>query len=92
MFFIVIKQVFLIIFAFLKVKTSLMHRITDYFPDLTSTQQEQFVQLESLYKEWNSKINVISRKDIDELYTRHVNSLLRDCKSSSLSTRQFRVG
>ena len=72
MFFIVIKQVFLIIFAFLKVKTSLMHRITDYFPDLTSTQQEQFVQLESLYKEWNSKINVISRKDIDELYTRHV--------------------
>lgn len=46
--------------------------IKKYFPDLTATQQSQFDQLEALYKEWNSKINVISRKDIDELYLKHV--------------------
>lgn len=43
-----------------------------YFPDLTSAQKDQFDQLYPLYKEWNEKINVISRKDIDELYERHV--------------------
>lgn len=43
-----------------------------YFPNLTPTQLQQFEALESLYKYWNSKINVISRKDIDELYVRHV--------------------
>lgn len=46
--------------------------ILKYFPDLTERQKEQFVQLQDLYEEWNSQINVISRKDIDELYTRHV--------------------
>lgn len=46
--------------------------ILKYFPDLTETQVQQFTQLESLYKEWNAQINVISRKDIDELYIRHV--------------------
>jgi 16S rRNA (guanine527-N7)-methyltransferase len=43
-----------------------------YFPHLTETQQQQFAQLQSLYADWNSKINVISRKDIDNLYERHV--------------------
>ncbi|MCM5663989.1 16S rRNA (guanine(527)-N(7))-methyltransferase RsmG [Galbibacter mesophilus] len=46
--------------------------IQKYFPDITEVQKEQFTQLEELYKDWNSKINVVSRKDIDELYTRHV--------------------
>ena len=49
-----------------------MELITKYFPDLTPQQIEQFKQLQSLYQEWNEKINVISRKDIDELYERHV--------------------
>ena len=49
-----------------------MHEIIKYFPDLTDIQKEQFQKLESLYNDWNSKINVISRKDIDELYTKHV--------------------
>ncbi len=43
-----------------------------YFPDLTQTQQDQFVNLLPLYQEWNNKINVISRKDIDNLYVNHV--------------------
>ncbi|WP_179348090.1 16S rRNA (guanine(527)-N(7))-methyltransferase RsmG [Winogradskyella pacifica] len=49
-----------------------MKLILKYFPDLTETQIQQFEALEGLYKDWNSKINVISRKDIDELYLRHV--------------------
>ncbi|MEM8927541.1 MAG: 16S rRNA (guanine(527)-N(7))-methyltransferase RsmG [Bacteroidota bacterium] len=43
-----------------------------YFPQLTATQKEQFLRLEELYQDWNQKINVVSRKDIDELYLRHV--------------------
>lgn len=43
-----------------------------YFPDLTATQQQQFRQLQELYSFWNEQINVISRKDIDLLYERHV--------------------
>ena len=46
--------------------------IQKYFNDLTNHQLSQFAKLELLYKDWNSKINVISRKDIDELYLRHV--------------------
>lgn len=46
--------------------------ILKYFPDLTPLQIEQFTKLYDLYIDWNSKINVISRKDIDELYSRHV--------------------
>jgi 16S rRNA (guanine527-N7)-methyltransferase len=46
--------------------------ILKYFPSLTSKQQAQFSALASLYKEWNEKINVISRKDMDHLYERHV--------------------
>lgn len=46
--------------------------IEKYFTDLTQIQLEQFAKLQSLYKDWNLKINVVSRKDIDELYLRHV--------------------
>lgn len=46
--------------------------ITKYFPDLTPTQIKQFEMLGPLYKEWNDKINVISRKDIDNLYEHHI--------------------
>lgn len=46
--------------------------IFHYFPDLTETQKKQFTQLFDLYKDWNDKINVISRKDIDNLYINHV--------------------
>lgn len=46
--------------------------IFDYFPNLTATQQQQFEALEALYTEWNTKINVISRKDIDQLYCHHI--------------------
>jgi 16S rRNA (guanine527-N7)-methyltransferase len=46
--------------------------IQKYFPGLTDLQQQQFAQLDSLYREWNAKINVISRKDIDNLYEHHV--------------------
>lgn len=49
-----------------------MKTIKKYFPNLTDAQLLQFEQLESLYKEWNAQINVVSRKDIDELYLRHV--------------------
>lgn len=49
-----------------------MEEILKQFPDLSQKQIEQFGKLEALYKDWNAKINVISRKDIDELYTRHV--------------------
>ena len=49
-----------------------MDEIQKYFPYLTDIQKEQFAKLEFLYHDWNAKINVISRKDIDELYTKHV--------------------
>lgn len=49
-----------------------MEVITKYFADFTEEQQEQFAALAPLYKEWNEKINVISRKDIDALYEKHV--------------------
>lgn len=49
-----------------------MQLIKKYFPELTDTQTSQFERLEDLYKDWNLKINVVSRKDIDELYLRHV--------------------
>ena len=41
--------------------------VFQYFPELTEKQQQQFLQLEDLYQDWNQKINVVSRKDIDEL-------------------------
>jgi 16S rRNA (guanine527-N7)-methyltransferase len=49
-----------------------MEIIKKYFPDLNSTQTRQLEALGGLYGEWNAKINVISRKDIDQLYERHI--------------------
>ena len=49
-----------------------MDLLLKYFPNLTQHQISQFSQLQELYKDWNLKINVVSRKDIDELYLRHV--------------------
>ena len=46
--------------------------IEKYFPNLNSLQKEQFTQLKPLYEEWNAQINVISRKDLDRLYERHI--------------------
>lgn len=46
--------------------------IQKYFSGLTDLQQQQFAQLDNLYREWNAKINVISRKDIDNLYEHHI--------------------
>jgi 16S rRNA (guanine527-N7)-methyltransferase len=49
-----------------------MDEILKYFPNLTDLQIEQFQKLDFLYHDWNEKINVISRKDIDSLYTKHI--------------------
>lgn len=49
-----------------------MEIINKYFSDFTASQTRQFSLLENLYKEWNEKINVISRKDIDALYEKHI--------------------
>ena len=46
--------------------------LTSYFPDLTDRQKEQYAALYDLYTDWNAKINVISRKDIENLYPHHV--------------------
>lgn len=46
--------------------------IKRYFPDITSHQEEQFACLGELYGEWNARINVVSRKDMEYLYTRHI--------------------
>ena len=53
-------------------KQHFMEEILKQFPNLTDIQKQQFQKLEALYQDWNAKINVISRKDIDELYTKHV--------------------
>ena len=46
--------------------------IEEKFPEVTERQMEQFKKMDALYRDWNSKINVVSRKDIDELYRHHV--------------------
>ncbi|MBP6577862.1 MAG: 16S rRNA (guanine(527)-N(7))-methyltransferase RsmG [Chryseobacterium sp.] len=46
--------------------------VLKYFPNITSEQKDQFAELEILYKDWNEKINVISRKDTDSLYEKHI--------------------
>ena len=46
--------------------------IIKYFPDITERQKEQFERLGTLYQEWNARINVVSRKDMEHLYTRHI--------------------
>ena len=54
--------------------------IEKYFPDLTEQQKEQFGALYDLYADWNAKINVVSRKDFDQLYLRHILHLLAIAK------------
>ena len=46
--------------------------ILQYFPDITERQKQQFESLGALYEEWNARINVVSRKDMEHLYTRHI--------------------
>ena len=71
-----------------------MDTILNYFPELTERQQEQFRQMYHLYLDWNSKINVVSRKDIDQLYTRHILHSLAIAKVVSFKpgTRILDVG
>jgi 16S rRNA (guanine527-N7)-methyltransferase len=66
-----------------------MEAILKHFPDLTQVQKEQFQQLDSLYHDWNEKINVISRKDIDALYTKHVLHSLGIAKIQSFEPGTF---
>ena len=49
-----------------------MEHINKYFPNITPEQRDRFAALDALYRDWNSKINVISRKDIDNLYEHHI--------------------
>lgn len=49
-----------------------MNELLKYFPNLTARQKEQFAAMHDIYQQWNARINVISRKDIDELYIRHI--------------------
>ena len=49
-----------------------MNIILDHFPNLSDDQKNKFLELEKIYKFWNSKINVISRKDIDNIYLHHI--------------------
>lgn len=58
-----------------------MEEILEYFPDLTANQRKQFAALYGLYEDWNGKINVISRKDIENLYVHHVLHSLAIAKS-----------
>jgi len=58
--------------AVLLLKIFKMDEIIKYFPNLSDNQIEQFQKLDFLYHDWNEKINVISRKDIDSLYTKHI--------------------
>ncbi|MCQ2205741.1 MAG: 16S rRNA (guanine(527)-N(7))-methyltransferase RsmG [Bacteroidaceae bacterium] len=71
-----------------------LERLFNYFPDLTPLQQEQLTALQPLYEDWNGKINVISRKDIDNLYTHHVLHSLGIAKVLSFrpETRVLDVG
>ncbi|MFT7162901.1 MAG: 16S rRNA (guanine527-N7)-methyltransferase [Bacteroidia bacterium] len=57
--------------------------ITKYFPELSNTQISQFERMAPLYEEWNKKINVVSRKDIHEIYTRHILHSLAIAKTLS---------
>lgn len=66
-----------------------MEAILKHFPNLSDVQKEQFHQLDSLYHDWNEKINVISRKDIDALYTKHVLHSLGIAKIQSFEPGTF---
>jgi 16S rRNA (guanine527-N7)-methyltransferase len=58
--------------ATLPTYTVTMNQILKYFPEISALQKDQFEALKSLYEQWNAAINVISRKDIDNLYERHI--------------------
>lgn len=64
-----------------------MNEIQQYFPELSSEQLRQFSMLGTLYSEWNSKINVISRKDIESLYIKHVLHSLAIAKVMSFNPK-----
>ena len=66
-----------------------MEEILKQFPNLTDNQILQFQKLEELYYDWNAKINVISRKDIDELYTKHVLHSLAIAKIQSFESGTY---
>ncbi|HEU0137708.1 MAG TPA: RsmG family class I SAM-dependent methyltransferase, partial [Flavobacterium sp.] len=66
-----------------------MEEILLQFPNLSENQKEQFKKLEILYGEWNAKINVISRKDIDSLYTKHVLHSLAIAKVQPFKTGSY---
>lgn len=63
-----------------------MDKIIKYFPKLTERQKEQFAALKPLYEDWNSKINVISRKDMDNFYEHHVLHSLAIAKVQQFKT------
>ncbi len=71
-----------------------MDRIIKYFPELSSTQRKQLSELDPLYREWNSRINVISRKDIENIFLHHVLHSLAIAKiiSFAKNTRILDVG
>lgn len=50
----------------------MLELITKYFPELTASQRDQFTRLGTLYAEWNARVNLISRKDFEHLYERHI--------------------
>ena len=60
--------------------------ILKYFPDITEEQKRQYEALEALYNDWNSRINVISRKDMEHLYTRHILHSLAIAKVCSFNS------
>ena len=66
-----------------------MDEILKYFPNLTEIQIQQFEKLEALYQDWNAKINVISRQDIDQLYTKHVLHSLGIAKITTFAKGTF---
>jgi 16S rRNA (guanine527-N7)-methyltransferase len=71
-----------------------MEKLLEYFPDLTEKQIDQFSRLKALYEEWNAQINVISRKDTENFYERHVLHSLGICHMLSFvpGTRFLDVG
>ena len=66
-----------------------MQIITKYFNKLSEEQIQQFAKLKDLYRDWNAKINVISRKDIDNLYEHHVLHFSRNWKVYSFQARYY---
>ncbi len=71
-----------------------LNLILKYFPEISEKQKEQFQKLEELYTEWNAKINVISRKDMESLYEKHILHSLGIAKIMSFSdgTKVLDVG